>query len=294
METKMLDAHQAALLESVRKSYMEIFPTANIESSLAVLEPGAYVAVTCSPTKGVDETLAMSERIAKRGFRVVPHVAARMVRNRKHLRDIVRRLDDTAIVSLFVPGGDADEPVGDYDSSLALLRDIADIEHRFEEIGITAHPEGHPFLANDVLMQQLQQKQAYADYIVTQMCFDATAISRWLDDIRQQEVSLPICLGIPGAVDRNTLLKTSMRIGVGDSLRFLSKQRKNAARLLASKEYVPDRLLLDLAPVIADRDQKILSHHIFSFNQVQRTERWRHDFLSSLENQRRPPAPAGI
>ena len=101
----ILSADQrTALTESVRKSYMEIFPTATIESKLDVLEPGAYVAVTCSPTKGIGETLAMSQRIARRGFRVVPHVAARMVRDKQHLREIVKRLDDTPIVSLFVPG----------------------------------------------------------------------------------------------------------------------------------------------------------------------------------------------
>ncbi len=60
---------------------MEVFPTGTIESRLDVLEPGSYVAVTCSPTKGVDVTLAMSARLARRGFKVVPHVAAKMVNN---------------------------------------------------------------------------------------------------------------------------------------------------------------------------------------------------------------------
>jgi len=276
----ILSADQrTALTESVRKSYMEIFPTATIESKLDVLEPGAYVAVTCSPTKGIGETLAMSQRIARRGFRVVPHVAARMVRDKQHLREIVKRLDDTPIVSLFVPGGDAENPAGNYSSALDMLRDIADIGHRFKEIGIAAHPEGHPFIDNNVLLEQLRQKQRYADYVVTQMCFDAGAISTWLDEVRQQGVNLPICLGIPGASDRSALIKTSMRIGVGDSLRYLKRQRKNAAHLLAAKEYRPDRLLFDLAPVIAKAENRILSHHIFCFNQVERTEQWRHDFV---------------
>lgn len=271
-----------ALTESVRKSYMEIFPTPTIESKLDVLEPGAYVAVTCSPTKGIGATLAMSERIARRGFRVVPHVAARMVRDKQHLRDIIKRLDDTRIVSLFVPGGDANKPAGVYSGALELLRDIADIGHRFKEIGITAYPEGHPFMSTAVLAEQLRQKQHFADYIVTQMCFDAAAISTWMDDMRQQGVTLPVCLGLPGASDRSELIRTSMRIGVGDSLRYLKKQRNNAAHLLAAKDYRPDRLLFDLAPVIEKPANKILSHHIFCFNQIERTERWRHAFI--LEN----------
>lgn len=280
MKQLLSAAQRSALTESVRKSYMEIFPTPTIESRLAVLEPGAYVAVTCSPTKGIGETLDMSQRIAKRGFRVVPHIAARMVTDKRHLRDIIKRLNDTPVVSLFVPGGDAHKPAGAYSSALELLRDIADIDHRFKEIGIAAHPEGHPFVKREILMQQLQLKQGFADYIVTQMCFDAGAIGAWLDDIRQRGVALPVCLGIPGASDRNELIRTSMRIGVGDSLRYLKRQRKNAGHLLANKEYQPDRLLFDLAAIIEKPENRILSHHIFCFNQIERAEQWRHAFVS--------------
>jgi methylenetetrahydrofolate reductase (NADPH) len=110
------------LAESVHEAYMEIFPTATIEEKLDCLEPRSYVAVTCSPTKGVGVTLDMCERLANRGFRIVPHVAARMVRDKAHLREIVARLNDLPIISLFVPGGDAEKPAGDYTTAYELLR----------------------------------------------------------------------------------------------------------------------------------------------------------------------------
>ena len=53
----MTTEQRAALHRSVAEAYMEIFPTPTIESKLDILEPGSYVAVTCSPTKGVDVTL---------------------------------------------------------------------------------------------------------------------------------------------------------------------------------------------------------------------------------------------
>ena len=56
----LTDTQRKALLDAVRESYMEIFPTPKIETKLDVLAPGSYVAVTCSPTRGVDETLDMS------------------------------------------------------------------------------------------------------------------------------------------------------------------------------------------------------------------------------------------
>jgi methylenetetrahydrofolate reductase (NADPH) len=261
---------------------MEIFPTATIEAKLNALEPNSYIAVTCSPTKGVDETLAMASRLADRGFKVVPHVAARMVKNKAHLREIIKRLDNLPIISLFVPGGDADKPVGDYHKALDLLRDIADIDHKFAEIGVGAHPEGHPIASDEELMDQLLKKQEFANYMVTQMCFDASRIKNWLSDVRNRGIGLPVWIGLPGSADRNSLLKTSLRIGVGDSVRYLKRQARNTARLMASKEYRPDELLFELAPAIADPDLNIAGHHIYCFNLVERAEKWRHEFIESL------------
>jgi len=117
-------AEKDALAATVREAYMEIFPTDTI----------SYVAVTCSPTKGVEETLDMSERLANRGFKIVPHIAARMVKDKKHLGEIMARLNDLPVISIFVPGGDAAKPVGDYSKALELLRDIAEFEHRLRVI----------------------------------------------------------------------------------------------------------------------------------------------------------------
>ena len=270
------------LAHTVREAYMEIFPTDSIESRLDVLEPGSYVAVTCSPTRGVDVTLDMAERLALRGFKVVPHVAAKMVRNRQHLQDIVARLNDLPIISIFVPGGDADVPVGDYATALSLLQDIAELEHNFTEIGVAAHPEGHPAVGEEELINVLLKKQEFANYLVTQMCFDAAALGRWLQKIRARGIELPAWLGVPGVADRSSLLKTSMRIGVGESLRYLKRNPKVAARLMLSSEYRPDDLLVDLAPYVSNPQFDICGYHVYCFNEVEKTEQWRHAFLEGL------------
>ena len=267
------------LADTVREAYMEIFPTDTIEAKLDVLEPGSYVAVTCSPTRGVDVTVDMSERLALRGFKVVPHVAAKMVRDKAHLREIIAHLNDLPIISIFVPGGDADKPTGDYETALSLLRDIADFDHKFTEIGVAAHPEGHPVASNEELLDALVKKQEFANYLVTQMCFDADVIGSWLHSIRASGVHLPAWIGLPGVADRGSLLKTSLRIGVGDSLRYLKRNPRVAARLMLSNEYRPDELLTDLEPYLADAGCNIEGHHIYCFNQVEKTEHWRHAFL---------------
>ena len=280
--TQLTPQETKVLAHTVHEAYMEIFPTDTIEAKLDVLEPASYVAVTCSPTKGVDETLDMTERLALRGFKVVPHVAAKMVRDKQHLREIIAHLNDLPVISIFVPGGDAETPLGDYSTAYSLLRDIADIEHKFTEIGVGAHPEGHPAVSDDVLMAELLQKQEVSNYLVTQMCFDANAIASWLRDVRDRGVHLPAWIGLPGVASRSSLVKTSMRIGVGDSLRYLKRNPKVAAKLMLSNEYRPDDLLHDLAPTLADPAYDIHGHHIYCFNQVEKTEQWRHAFLEGL------------
>jgi methylenetetrahydrofolate reductase (NADPH) len=270
------------LAHTVREAYMEVFPTDTIESRLDSLEEGSYVAVTCSPTKGVDVTLDMSERLALRGFKVVPHVAAKMVRNKQHLQEIIARLNDLPIISIFVPGGDAETPLGDYDTAYSLLRDIAEFDHKFTEIGVAAHPEGHPAVSTEALTKELLRKQEYANYLVTQMCFDAAAVAEWLRSIREQGVTLPAWLGLPGVADRTALIKTSLRIGVGDSLRYLKRNPGIAAKLMLTSEYRPDDLLFDLTPFVADPAYDIVGYHIYCFNQVEETEHWRHDLLARL------------
>ncbi|MDH3429698.1 MAG: methylenetetrahydrofolate reductase [Gammaproteobacteria bacterium] len=273
---------QEILAHTVHEAYMEIFPTPTIEAKLDVLEPGSYVAVTCSPSKGVDVTLDMSERLANRGFKVVPHIAAKMVRDEAHLKEILRHLDDLPIISIFVPGGDAEKPVGQYTCALDLLQAISESDHKFTEIGVAAHPEGHPSVDNEVMLEHLLRKQSFSNYMVTQMCFDAHLIGDWLREMRSAGVTLPAWIGLPGVSDRSTLLKTSLRIGVGNSLRYLRSNSKIAARLMMSKSYRPDELLAGLAPFIADPLYNIAGHHIYCFNEVARSEEWRHEFLESL------------
>ena len=283
MTVNLKDTEREALIQSLQAAYLEVFPTKTIEERLSVIEPGSYAAVTCSPSKGITETLEMSERLVKQGFRVVPHVAAKMVRDDAHLKEIMARLKALGVDSLFVPGGDAKVPAGKFKTAYELLRAIAEYDHGLTDIGIAAHPEGHPDVADEVLLDELLKKQQVSTYLVTQMCFDETAIRDWLKKIRALGITMPAWIGLPGVADRKSLLTTSLRIGVGDSLRFLRKQSKVATMMMfRSKTYTPDKLLYELAPELADPAFNIAGFHLYCFNQVERTEKWRHEFLDKL------------
>lgn len=280
LRARLRPSQWRALGHALHESYMEVFPSPSVVHRLGVLEPGAWVAVTCSPTKGVEPTLDLCARLAARGFRVVPHVAARMVRDRAHLGAILRRLADLGIDSLFVPGGDAPRPIGAYGRALDLLRDIADHDHRLRHIGVAAHPEGHPAADGESLLLELVAKQACANYLVTQMCFNPQGLIEWLRLIRGRGITLAAWIGLPGVFDRGALLAASLRIGVGASLRQLRHRGGVIGRLLGPRTYRPDALLHGIAPALEDPVLGIAGFHLFCFNAVAQSEDWRRRFIA--------------
>ena len=73
----------AALLAQPR---YEVFPSGSVEQAVADwVPPGMTVTVTASPARGLDATLDLTERLAARGYRVVPHLSARLVADDAHL-----------------------------------------------------------------------------------------------------------------------------------------------------------------------------------------------------------------
>ena len=268
--------------EDLENAYMEIIPIPGIEERLGTLQPNSHVAVTCSPTKGVDETIELSEKLIAQGFQVIPHIAAKCVSGEKHLETIVKRLDALSIESIFVPGGDRPEPIGEFNNAYDLLKALQKSGHNIKNIGIAAHPEGHPDVNEKILMEALEKKKDLADYIVTQMCFDANILGDWLVRINQQGVHLPVWVGLPGAIERGRLLRTSLRIGVGDSLRFLRKKSQVAAELMKSSIYNPDKLVTSISEYKDIADTNLAGYHIFCFNQIEITEKWRTKTISKV------------
>jgi methylenetetrahydrofolate reductase (NADPH) len=111
------------------------------------------------------------------------------------------------------------------------------------------------------------------------MCFNPGVILAWVTDIRRRGVELPVYVGIPGVVEWKTLLRISLKIGVGDSTRFLTNHTNLVARFLKPGGYNPEGLVRGLAPYVGERDCDIAGFHAYTFNQVQSTEEWRRSML---------------
>jgi methylenetetrahydrofolate reductase (NADPH) len=273
-----------ALASRLRSPTFELIPLKNAMAQAEHLPPGATVSVTASPTKGLEATVELAGQLRLAGFTVVPHLSARMVRDRAHLTSLVAALENAGIDRAFVVGGDEKEP-GGYVDGLALLRELAEIGHPFRHVGIPAYPQGHSFIADGPLLDALRDKAEFAQYMTTQLCFDPVAISTWLAARRAEGLTLPVHIGVPGVAEPQKLLALAARIGVADTHRFLAKNVRFVARLVRSGGfYRPDALLEGIAPTVADPSADITGFHLYLFNAVEVTERWRRAKLETLES----------
>jgi methylenetetrahydrofolate reductase (NADPH) len=256
-----------------RGSRYEILPFgAGAEEAAALTEP-VTLTVTCSPRHGLDKTVEVAESLRGHGHTIIPHVPAKMVRDREHLDEVLRRFAEAGIDEIFLVGGDAPEPHGPFDSAVQLLPAIHEHPQRPKRIGIGAYPEGHPLIDPEALKAALGEKSELADYVVTQMCFDADLLIDWIREVRADGLTLPIYIGIPGAVDRRKLLEISMKVGVGQSVSFLRKQR-GLRRLFTSPLHATAKLYDALAPRVGDPKLGIAGFHWYTFNRLADTVAW--------------------
>jgi methylenetetrahydrofolate reductase (NADPH) len=266
----------------LRRPRLEVMPFDGMDQEvMACVPPEVTVTVTSSPSRGIDATLSVCERLTAHGYRAVPHLAARLVVDDVHLRELLARLDELGLREVFVVAGDIGHPAGRFEGAAALLAAMAEAGHRLEAIGITGYPESHAFISDETTIQAMFDKAPLATYIVSQICFDPDVIGSWIRRVRDRGVELPIYIGLPGPVAAGKLLRVSGRIGLGESARFLGRHGTWVGRLLLPRAYRPERLLERLRPHLADPGNRIAGLHLFTFNEIERTDRWRHETIAA-------------
>lgn len=287
LSSRARDHRQRQTLEAaLRQARYEVLPLDGTAAQVLEHVPkDVSVTVTASPRRGLDATLALSETLARDGYRVVPHLAARLVVDDAHLRETLQRIDEVGIADVFLVSGDG-EPVGDFRDSLGLLTAMhrhrsAGLVQHLQRVGVTGYPEGHPLVPDEQLTEALRAKQPMSTYMVSQLCFDARAVSAWVRRMRQSGISLPLLPGVAGVVEQRKLLRVAQRIGVGQSARFLRKHR-GIGRLLVPGGYRPDRLVRALAADLADQTGGMAGLHVYTFGAVAATEDWRRTALERL------------
>lgn len=275
--------NQSSVQKLLSDATFDTLPGDGFEEAITHLPDGARLAVVLTPHLGMEQTVEKTVLARERGHEVVPHLAARFIEDVDELDQIAGRLQEAGVTDVFVPGGDRDEPVGEFQSAIDLLLELERLGYEFDKVGIGGYPTGHNEIDAETLHDAMQQKAHHATYLVTQMCFEAEAIIDWIDGVRDRGIKLPVEVGIPGVMEYRRLMTLARRWGVTSPLEFV---RKTAGVFTFLRKFVgsgghyrPDEILSVIAAKGDDPRYDIRRLRLYTFNQTRETESWRQNWL---------------
>ena len=253
---------------------------AKIEDFREHLRPGTVVYITFLPGSDFNDTVTVAKRLRNEGFIPVPHFAARSIADEKTLDENLRKVVAEAGVDwVLCIAGAVDNPVGQYSDSMQLLGSGLFDKHGINRVAVAGHPEGSPDMSDEAIMAAMKWKNEFKQrtdtdvYLVTQFAFEADPIIAWDKMLQMEGNQLPIHIGIPGLATLKTLLMHAKACGIGASMKFLTKQARNVAKLMSVN--APDKLVYDLAQYQAnDADCGLARVHVYPLGGLRRSAKW--------------------
>lgn len=283
-----------ALVDLVRDASLEVTPAgaAKITEFGEIVPNGCTIYVTFLPGADFAETIRTVRRLKAAGYIAVPHFAARSIPSAKYLQENLAVLQgEIGVTEGLLVGGSVGRPMGDFGSSIEVIRTGLFEKYGFTRLGLAGHPEGSPDISEADCDLAVKEKNDYAKntdmtlYLATQFVFEAGPLVAWEKKIRKDGNRLEICVGIPGLATIKTLLTYAKQCGVGPSMRFLTRRPSDMIRLSLQKSFLgrysnaplsePSQLLCDLArAVAADPECLIRRCHIYPFGGLKKSAKW--------------------
>src|SRR5262249_28544509 len=123
--------------------------------------------------------------------------------------------------------------------------------------------------------------------VVTQFCFEAAPILKFLSDLDARGIDLPVTIGLAGPATPATLTKFALRCGIGNSMRALRGQIGRFGRLLVDTG--PDEVMQALEAAPRGATASIAGFHIFPFGGLRKARNWLRDYPASTHEPPRAP-----
>ena len=243
----------------------------------AILPPSTPVYVAHTPNASFAEVIRAAIALRRVGLLATPHIAVRRCPTTAALRGALAELHDGGVDHILLIAGDAARPIGEFASTLDVLRSGIFQDSGIRRIGVAGHPGGHNAVARDALWDALEAKQALAAsaalsmHIVTQFGVDGAAFQVWQRELRQRGIHLPVRVGIAGPASISRLVHFAIQCGIAASARALMRDL-NAAGRSSALAVTPDQHLLAFAG--APLPAHTLGPHFFAFGGVLQTARW--------------------
>jgi len=246
-------------------------------SDLVNKESNIYV--TYLPDEDMNKVIDTAKKLTLEGYNVIPHLPARTIANNAELEKYIKSLSEESGCSKILVIGGGGNQKGNITSSIEILETDLLSKYNFEEVGLAGHPEGNPDvkqldLDNAIIQKnQFSKKADFKMYLATQFFFEAKSLEEWELHLETLNNKLEIHAGIPGPATLKTLLSYATSCGIGNSIRFLSKQALNITKLATTRS--PDKLIYDLACYqIENPDTKLKKIHFYAFGGIKKTSDW--------------------
>ena len=260
-------------IETTPKVYEKIGNLKNL------LMPNAWVYITYLPNENPSNIIRTAKKIKDEGFNPIPHLPARTIKNFNELESYIGNLSEIAGVNKILIIGGTGAQKGNISSSIEILNTGLLDKFKYNQIGLAGHPEGNPDINDNDLDKAIIDKNNFSKktdaklYLVTQFFFEAQSFIKWEKHLKTLENKLEIHAGIPGPANIKTLITFAKSCGIGNSIKFLTKQALNISKIASTN--APDKLINDLANYKKlNSDSKLIKVHFYPFGGMKRTSSW--------------------
>jgi methylenetetrahydrofolate reductase (NADPH) len=273
---------QSSISNLIKRFSIEVMPKTaeKIDDFTSILPKETYVYVAHLEGTPISSMINTAGRLKELQFNVVPHFPARLIQNRNMLEDWIKKYADIGVTKGLILAGSPTSPIGEFKSSMDLLDTGLFDKYQFSEIFCAGHPEGNKDIdisgSDENLINAIKWKQDFAERtqiklaLTTQFCFDIAPIKAWETRLREENINLPINIGVAGPAKLQTMIKFALLCGVGPSIRVLEKRAKDLTKLILP--YSPQQFLIDLSNYKKENlKSNIDSVHFFPLGGIKKT-----------------------
>ena len=277
----MTNIHIKAALNLINDCSIETTPNvyAKYGTFSDLIDKKNSIYVTYLPNEDMNKVIDTAKKLTLEGYSVIPHLPARTIPNNKELEKYIQSLSEESGCSKILVIGGGGNQKGSITSSIEILETDLLSKYNFKEVGLAGHPEGNPDVTQVDLDNAIIEKNKFSKksdfkmYLATQFFFEAKSLRAWEQHLNSLDNNLEIHAGIPGPATLKTLLSYATSCGIGNSIRFLSKQALNITKLATTRS--PDKLIYDLASYqIENSDTKFKKIHFYAFGGIKKTSDW--------------------
>ena len=269
--SRLLQGYSAEVTTPDRKS---------LDAAAEMMPPGSRVYIAAIPKDPPDRQIEVAGHVRELGLEPVPHLVARNVKSLAAFEDHLARLKEVSNLDrALVLGGDRDDSDGEFTSALDLIQTGLFEKYGIDKIGVGCYPEGHPRIPDAALKKAMLDKLAEAEkqglqiIFVSQLCFDAQTIVRFVRGLREEVIKARCRVGVAGPAKPATLIKYALICGVGPSLRAMKERQEMTKNLLMGE--TPEKLLTEIAhEQMKDPSLDIWGVHFFTFAALKKTIEW--------------------